>query len=126
MDLFENLQLYKENNVMDEKIESLKPIDESKSYYDDYTTLWPYKKLEECGYILDVDEPNGVVKILFPDGDVYAEFTIEKIQYDENDEPYYSIHDSLGDSVNLGSELEFVETFNDAIANCLFYFFSRY
>lgn len=81
-----------------------------------YKDYWAYKKVSER-YKSKVTKTKVV--IYFEDGDVYAEFTLK---YDKEASFYFIYND--GELIN--DELDFYETYDDAVKSCFYYFNTRF
>jgi len=112
MNLFENLQIIKENNYD----EALEVIMDSK----------PYKRLIELNYQVEIKENSLTIRFPKPDNDIYAHFTFN---YDEAFEGY--IVRCHGDKPNSKGELiiddiESYESYEEVIKQCMYYFLNRF
>ena len=72
-------------------------------------------RVKELGYKTKVTKTS--VTILFDDGDIYATFKLVK-----SDNMYFIYND--GNIIN--DELDFYDTYEEAIESCFYYFLTRY
>lgn len=87
----------------------------------DYTEYWAYQKVKEYGYKTKVDKTS--VTIFFPDGDIYTKFTLKKVPADEFGDEFYLVYDH---GYNITEELDYTDTWNEAVCGCFYYFITRY
>jgi hypothetical protein len=90
-----------------------------------YKESWVYREVTK-NYKVEVS--GNSVKVLWDDGDVYAEFRVEKD--DEPDKSFnlgYFIYLVEGDCDTLiNDEVDFYGTYDEAVTSCLYYFHTRF
>lgn len=82
-----------------------------------YNEYWAYEDILRYGYSVEV-EPDRVT-IRFEDGDVYADFRLKK----DVEENYYWI--TVNDRI-INEEVDFCETYDEAVCSCFYYFVTRF
>ncbi len=79
-----------------------------------YKEHWAYKEVSK-NYKTKVTKDS--VTIYFEDGDIYASFKLVK------DEDMYFIY---CDGEMINDELDFYETYDEAVGSCFYYFHTRF
>ena len=121
MNLFENLQIMKENqnNASSESLnESIKiePSNEVKKY-------WVYEEIIKAGYSIELTK--DCIKVLFEDGTIYGNFNVSTEKDLTDDKIYYFASDD-GQLLNYSFEDELPESYDELVKSTLYYFWTRY
>lgn len=83
-------------------------------------SYWATRKVLEYGYKLKIKQNKNSTKviILFPDGEIYTQFKIEKAI------DMYFIYDEWGD--NITDTFDYTDSMDDCIKSCMYAFITRY
>lgn len=101
------------------------------NFTDSIENSWQYQRIKELEYdieISDINDNETIVTIYFPDGDIYAKFSVKKVVFDDDDfEEMFSIYDITNDyKDNITDEVDYTGTYDECIVSCLYYFLTRY
>lgn len=87
-----------------------------------YKESWQYKRVKELGYKVKITKTN--VTIYFDDGDIYASFKLVKDI--ENEKKYNIGYFIFLNNELINDEVDFYNTYDEAITSCLYYFLTRF
>ena len=97
---------------------------------DSYKTYWAYNEIKR-NWPVDIKKTqtgDAIITIWYDKSakDIYAKFLIEQVEYADSDLGLAVYVVDGTDKYSINEELEAIDTLDDAIKSCLYYFHSRF